>query len=60
LIRGLDKAVGEQIDRLQYLGPLRSYPPRHLAFSEHDDPNWRAGGGYACDVLRRTNRCVRT
>ena len=53
LIRGLDHAIGEQIDRLQYLGPLRSYPPRHLAFSEHDDANWHAGGGYAWDVLRR-------
>ena len=53
LISGLDHAVGEQIERLQYLGPLRSYPPRHLVFSEHDDANWRAGGGYAWDVLRR-------
>ena len=53
LIGGLDHAVGEQIERLQYLGPLRSYPPRHLAFSEHDDANWHAGGGYAWDVLRR-------
>ena len=53
LIRGLTRVIGEQIDRLQYLGPLRSYPPRHLAFSEHDDANWRAGGGYAWDVLRR-------
>jgi len=58
LVRGLDGAIGEQIDRLQYLGPLRSYPPRHLAFSEHDDANWRAGGGYAWDVLRR-DRAVR-
>ena len=58
LIGGLDHAVGEQIERLQYLGPLRSYPPRHLAFSEHDDANWRAGGGYAWDVLRR-DRTVR-
>ena len=58
LIRGLGSAIGEQIDRLQYLGPLRSYPPRHLAFSEHDDANWRAGGGYAWDVLRR-DRAVR-
>ena len=53
LIGGLDHAVGEQIERLQYLGPLRSYPPRHLAFFEHDDANWRAGGSYAWDVLRR-------
>ena len=53
LISGLDLVIGEQIERLQYLGPLRSYPSRHLLFSEQDDANWRAGGGYAWDVLRR-------
>lgn len=53
LIGGLTQVIEGQLDRLQYLGPLRSYPPRHLAFSEHDDVNWRAGGGYAWDVLRR-------
>jgi len=31
IIRGLDQVIGEEVDRLQYLGPLRSYPPRHLA-----------------------------
>ena len=58
LVGGLSGAIGGQIDRFQYLGPLRSYPPRHLAFSDHDDANWYAGGGYAWDVLRR-NRTVR-
>lgn len=53
LMGGLTEMIGGELDRLQYLGPLRSYPPRHLAFSEHDDANWRAGGGYAWDVLRR-------
>lgn len=53
LIGGLNHAVVEQIERFQYLGPLRSYPPRHLVFSEHDDANWHAGGGYSWDVLRR-------
>ncbi|HRW59668.1 MAG TPA: AAA family ATPase [Defluviicoccus sp.] len=53
LIGGLTQVIDGELDRLQYLGPLRSYPPRHLAFSEHDDVNWRAGGGYAWDVLRR-------
>jgi AAA15 family ATPase/GTPase len=38
---------------MQYLGPLRSYPPRHIAFAEHEDLNWFAGGGYAWDVVRR-------
>ena len=53
LIRGLNDAVTRELSRLRYLGPLRSYPPRHLAFSQHQDPNWFAGGGYAWEVVRR-------
>ena len=53
IIRGLNDAVGQELSRLRYLGPLRSYPPRHLAFAQHHDPNWFAGGGYAWDVVRR-------
>jgi AAA domain, putative AbiEii toxin, Type IV TA system len=53
LIRGLNDAIGQELLRLRYLGPLRSYPPRHLAFAQHHDPNWFAGGGYAWDVVRR-------
>jgi hypothetical protein len=56
LIRGIGRSVAEELTRLQYLGPLRSYPPRHLVFSQHHDPNWFAGGGYAWDVLRRDGR----
>lgn len=53
LIHGISQAVEAELSQLQYLGPLRSYPPRHLAFSQHHDPNWYAGGGYAWDVVRR-------
>jgi len=53
LLKGVNQAVVSELSRLQYLGPLRSYPPRHLAFSQHHDPNWYAGGGYAWDVVRR-------
>ena len=52
LMGGLGTALDDEIRRLRYLGPLRSYPPRHLAFSQHHDPNWFAGGGYAWDVVR--------
>jgi len=52
LVRGLSTAVSGELAKLQYLGPLRSYPPRHLAFAQHHDPNWYAGGGYAWDVVR--------
>jgi hypothetical protein len=53
LLRGIGKTVANELLRLKYLGPLRSYPPRHLAFAQHHDPNWFAGGGYAWDVVRR-------
>ncbi|MHC1698746.1 MAG: DUF3696 domain-containing protein [Geobacteraceae bacterium] len=58
LVTGLTETIQMELRRLQYLGPLRSYPPRHLAFSEHDDINWFAGGGYAWDVVRK-NAAVR-
>lgn len=53
LIKGIGQAVTDELSCLQYLGPLRSYPPRHLAFAQNHDPNWLAGGGYAWDVIRR-------
>jgi hypothetical protein len=53
LIKGLSEAFADELKQLQYLGPLRSFPPRHLAFAEHEDANWYAGGGYAWDVVRR-------
>lgn len=52
LVERLASAFEVEIGRLSYLGPLRSYPSRHLAFAEHDDPNRYAGGGYAWDVVR--------
>ena len=55
LVGGLGSAIEDEICRLSYLGPLRSYPPRHLAFSQHHDPNWYAGGGHAWDVVRRNS-----
>ncbi len=52
LVGGLSGVVESEIGKLRYLGPLRSYPPRHLAFAQHHDPNWLAGGGYAWDEVR--------
>ena len=43
----------KNIRKLQYLGPVRSIPPRHLTFAGHHDANWRAGGGQAWDVVRQ-------
>ena len=58
LMGDLGTALEDEIRRFRYLGPLRSYPPRHLTFSQHHDPNWFAGGGYAWDVVR-TNEDIR-
>ena len=59
LVGGLGAAIEDELRQLRYLGPLRSYPPRHLAFSRDHDPNWFAGGGYAWDVVRRDGKVRR-
>lgn len=58
--RVLNEMLGEvqslgkkQIERLKYLGPLRSYPPRHIAFAQYHDQNWEAGGGSAWEEVLR-------
>ncbi|MCK5481801.1 MAG: DUF3696 domain-containing protein, partial [Gammaproteobacteria bacterium] len=56
LTQELNSMFSSELNRLQYLGPLRSYPARHLAFAEHEDINWYAGGGYAWDVVRRNQK----
>ena len=58
LIKGLSDVFAFELKQLQYLGPLRSFPARHVAFTENEDANWYAGGGYAWDVVRN-NRKVR-
>lgn len=60
LLKGLSNVLQGDLRRLSYLGPLRSFPPRHLAFSEHEDTNWYAGGGYAWDVVRRNEEVRET
>ena len=52
LVDGISSIIEGAVRDLVYLGPLRSCPPRHLAFSQHHDPNWFAGGGHAWDVVR--------
>lgn len=57
-VNGITESIHRELMRLQYLGPLRSLPPRHIAFAERDDTDWFAGGGFAWDVVRR-NQTVR-
>ena len=53
---GLVAAVGQEMSKLQYLGPIRFVPPRHLAHVEAQDPNWFAGGGKAWETLLRDEK----
>ncbi|MFZ4595664.1 MAG: AAA family ATPase, partial [Verrucomicrobiaceae bacterium] len=47
LLADLHDLFSHELRRLEYLGPLRSYPSRQLFDNETTDPNWRAGGGFA-------------
>lgn len=53
LLRGVFDIVNRELGKMSYLGPLRSYPSRHFAFSGDQDENWYAGGGHAWDIARR-------
>lgn len=55
-VQGLSQALADDLQRLQYLGPIRSLPPRHIAFAEHGGADWYAGGAYAWDALRRDQK----
>jgi hypothetical protein len=50
-IEAITDTIEQEIRKLKYLGPFRTYPPRHFAFSRQQDINWYAGGGYAWDIL---------
>lgn len=56
IVCDLNRSVTKELGRLCYLGPLRSYPPRHLLLPEARDRNWFAGGGYAWEALARDDR----
>jgi hypothetical protein len=51
LLQGIINEIETEIKTFRYLGPFRTYPPRHFAFSNQQDNNWDSGGGYAWDIL---------
>ena len=58
LIQGISKVIDTDFMRFRYLGPFRSYPPRHFGAARQQDSNWDAGGGAAWQTLL-TNARVR-
>lgn len=52
VFEGVYNSIEKTLGELVYLGPLRSYPERHIAFTKYNDPNWKAGGGLAWEIVR--------
>lgn len=53
IIGGISGIVTNEFSKLTYLGPLRTYPPRHIGFTQQNDSNWDSGGGVAWDIARK-------
>jgi hypothetical protein len=53
LLERLADVLSGEFRKLGYLGPLRSFPARHLSLGQPEDANWFAGGASAWDVVRR-------
>lgn len=51
LIGAIVENIENNLGQMHYLGPFRTYPPRHFAFSRQTDDNWDSGGGYTWDML---------
>lgn len=56
LISQINEWIESEINKLQYLGPLRSYPPRHFTLLDQGDSNWMANGSYTWEVLRKNKK----
>ena len=56
IVIGISAGIKDQLAKVVYLGPLRTYPPRHIGLSETNDPNWEAGGGSAWEFVRKDYR----
>jgi hypothetical protein len=48
--------LAEELHGFRYLGPLRTLPPRHVAFQQLQDESWNSGGNFAFELLRKDER----
>ena len=53
IIVGISGIVTNEFSKVTYLGPLRTYPPRHIGFTEQNSSNWESDGGVAWDIARK-------
>jgi AAA ATPase domain len=47
----LSRLIQAEFQALKYLGPLRSFPARHVYEPRTGDPDWLAGGAFAWHLL---------
>lgn len=52
LLEAAEEAISQSLGRLQYLGPLRTIPPRNFTTSEAHDANWMSGGAFAWQAVK--------
>jgi hypothetical protein len=52
LLEAAQEAISQSLGRLQYLGPLRTIPPRNFTTSESHDSNWMCGGAFAWQAVK--------
>jgi hypothetical protein len=52
LLEAAQEAITQSLGRLQYLGPLRTIPPRNFTTSEAHDANWMSGGAFAWQAVK--------
>lgn len=55
-IAEVHRLFAADLQSVNYLGPLRSYPSRQLSEDEATDPNWHSGGGVAWKRLLRDSQ----
>ena len=55
LLKAFSIHYKREIQKIEYLGPLRSYPTRSIDSSQDNDPNWISGGGFAWRVVKENN-----
>ncbi|MFK7602071.1 AAA family ATPase [Deinococcus sp. SM5_A1] len=51
IVLGAFQAAGAAMEKLDFLGPLRTVPERHLGRRQAQDSRWLAGGGAAWDLV---------
>ncbi|WP_163853433.1 AAA family ATPase [Paenibacillus elgii] len=56
ILFGISETIEMNLNKLTYLGPLRSYPHRHFTLSYQQDSNWLAGEESLGELFKKIKR----